>query len=105
MLFCFPVLLWQEALFVDRRDASRRVSLLRSQIIIFKQNLTKWLFLRILDIPFKMQDCSYNHDIFHNISLSVQVFMHLYFFQMFYVFCSLAETKLLIAEVCFEVFK
>ena len=34
MLFCFPIWLWQEALYVDRRDAKRRVSLLRSLIIL-----------------------------------------------------------------------
>ena len=32
ILFCFPIWLWQEALCVDQRDYSRRVSLLRSLI-------------------------------------------------------------------------
>ena len=35
MLFCFPIWLWQEALCVDRRAASRRVSLLRLLINYF----------------------------------------------------------------------
>ena len=39
MLFRFPIWLWQEALCVDRREASHRVSLLRSLIsIILKCN-------------------------------------------------------------------
>jgi len=44
MLFCLPVWLWQEALCVDRRAASRRVSLLRSltSILKFIGRAIKW---------------------------------------------------------------
>ena len=44
MLFCFPVWLWQEPLCVDRRDASRRVSLLRS--LMTQQSIWAGAFLK-----------------------------------------------------------
>ena len=38
MMFCFPIWLWQEALWVDRRDASRRFCLFRSLMKLTEYN-------------------------------------------------------------------
>ena len=46
MLFCFPIWLWQEALCVDRRDPSRRVSLLRSLMTLVKGRF----FIRLMSL-------------------------------------------------------
>ena len=51
-LFGFPIWLSQEALYVDQRDASRRVSLLRSLII---KSINEFMYFRTFVVAFIFQ--------------------------------------------------